>query len=129
MLLLRENVYKITAADKMRRGFIRVFFLFFHRKLRPMKQKRSARIAVRRQRILSQKRPAAGGEARERASLFLVHVICWQNQTGGKYPLRAEQLPGKQEEWQQRRPERQEAVHKYSMLRLKDESRISIQRP
>ena len=33
-----------------------------------MKQKRSARIAMRRQRILSQKRPAAGGEARERAS-------------------------------------------------------------
>ena len=29
----------------------------FHRKLRPMKQKRSARIAMRRQRILSQKRP------------------------------------------------------------------------
>lgn len=28
MLLLRENVYKITAADKMRRGFIRVFFIF-----------------------------------------------------------------------------------------------------
>ena len=37
-----------------------------------MKQKRSARIAMRRQRILSQKRPAAGGEARERAS-FLCH--------------------------------------------------------
>ncbi len=34
MLLLRGNVYKITAADKMRRGFIRVFL--FHRKLRPM---------------------------------------------------------------------------------------------
>lgn len=41
MLLLRENVYKITAADKMRRGFIRVFL--FHRKLRPVKQELSDR--------------------------------------------------------------------------------------
>jgi hypothetical protein len=35
----------------------------FHRKLRPMKQKRSARIALRRKRIMSLKRLAAGGES------------------------------------------------------------------
>ena len=39
-----------------------------------MKEKRSARIAMRRQRILSQKRPAAGGEAREQASFFCIAV-------------------------------------------------------
>jgi hypothetical protein len=35
----------------------------FYRKLRPMKQKRSARIALRRKRIMSLKRLAAGGES------------------------------------------------------------------
>ena len=44
---------------------IRMVSVFFcsHRKLRPMKQKRFARIAMWRKRILSQKQPAAGGEA------------------------------------------------------------------
>ena len=50
--------------DSAARGFL------CHRKVRPMTSKRSARIAMRRKRILSQKRPAAGGEARERASFL-----------------------------------------------------------
>ena len=45
----------------------------FDRKLRPMKKKSYARIAMRRERLLSQKRPAAGGEARGRAS-FLMYL-------------------------------------------------------
>ena len=42
-----------------------------------MKQKRSSGIAIRRKRILPQKRPAAGGEARLRASV-LYPEICLQ---------------------------------------------------
>ena len=40
-----------------------------------MTEKRSARIAMRRKRISSQKRPSAGGEARERAS-FCHRKLC-----------------------------------------------------
>ena len=46
------------------------FFLLY--RILSYKAKRSARIAMRRRGILSQKRPAAGGEARGRAS-FLLH--------------------------------------------------------
>ena len=41
-----------------------------HRKVRPMTKKRSARIAMGWKRILSQKRPAAGGGAYERDSFL-----------------------------------------------------------
>ena len=39
------------------------WLFFFHRKMRPMKEKRSARIALRRNGRMSLTRPAAGGES------------------------------------------------------------------
>ena len=55
---------------------VSVFFCF-HRKLCPMKQKRSARIAMGWRRILPQKRPAAGGEACERTPFLLLGSAFW----------------------------------------------------
>ena len=57
-------------ADIIRRIRMVSVFFCFHKKLCPMKQKRSARIAMGWKRILSQKRPAGGGEAREFLSYF-----------------------------------------------------------
>ena len=55
-----------------------IFLFLCHRKLRSMTQKRSARIAMRQKRILPQKRPAAGGEARERASFSCQLPGCYK---------------------------------------------------
>ena len=59
---------------------IRMVSVFFcsHRKMRPMKQKRSARIAMGWKRILPQKRPAAGREACERISFLLLGSASWE---------------------------------------------------
>ena len=53
----------------------RPVFYFPGRKLRPVKQKRFAGLVMGWKRILSQKRPAAGGEARE--ILFRVFLSCF----------------------------------------------------
>ena len=47
------------------------WLFFFHRKMRPMKEKRSARIALRRNGRMSLTRPAAGGESC-RAGFFFI---------------------------------------------------------
>ena len=56
---------------------VSVFFCF-HKKLCPMKQKRSARNAMGWKRILSQKQPAAGREACERISFLLLGSASWE---------------------------------------------------
>ena len=46
------------------------WLFFFHRKMRPMKEKRSARIALQRNGRMSLTRPAAGGESCRAGFLF-----------------------------------------------------------
>ena len=48
------------------------WLFFFHRKMRPMKEKRSARIALRRNGRMSLTRPAAGGESCRAESLVFL---------------------------------------------------------
>ena len=48
------------------------WLFFFHRKMRPMKEKRSARIALRRNGRMSLTRPAAGGESCRAGFFFIV---------------------------------------------------------
>ena len=65
-------------ADIIRRIRMVSVFFCFHKKLCPMKQKRSARNAMGWKRILSQKQPAAGREACERISFLLLGSASWE---------------------------------------------------
>ncbi len=54
--------------------------LFFHRKLRPVKQKHDSRIVPWRKGNMSFKRPAAGEESCKAGS-FVLAMISWESQS------------------------------------------------